>query len=101
MTGIVTQTLNFAKSELIHFTAIFFFILWIYAQAGHFMYGADMPEFAGVMIAFQSCFDILLGGGDFDRMVKGEVDQAPKCIYTPHNACERSLCSLPPQPGEC
>ena len=35
--GIVTQTLAYAKSELLHFSAIFFFVLFIYAQSGHFM----------------------------------------------------------------
>lgn len=31
--GIVTQTLAYAKSELLHFTLIFFFILWIYGNS--------------------------------------------------------------------
>ena len=31
-----------------------------------------MREFAGVMISFHSCFDILLGGGDFDRTYSGQ-----------------------------
>jgi len=84
--GIVTQTLAYAKSELLHFSAIFFFVLFIYAQSGHFMCkgrgnpfsicravrlpdpkgitipdGADMEEFHSVATGFQTCFDILLG----------------------------------------
>ena len=42
--------------------------MWIYAQAGHYMYGADLDDYSSVSASFQSCFDILLGRGDFQEM---------------------------------
>ena len=32
------------------------------------MYGADLNEYSSVAASFQSCFDILLGGGNFQEM---------------------------------
>jgi hypothetical protein len=32
------------------------------------MYGADLRNYSSVSGSFQSCFDILLGGGDFEEM---------------------------------
>ena len=32
------------------------------------MYGADLDDYSSVSASFQSCFDILLGGGDFQEM---------------------------------
>ena len=32
------------------------------------MYGAELHNYSSVSISFQSCFDILLGGGDFEEM---------------------------------
>ena len=66
--GIVTQTLSHAAKQLWHFSVIFIVILSIYAEAGHILYGQDMDEYKTFATSLQSCFDILLGGGDFNRM---------------------------------
>ena len=73
-----------AASDLWYFSIIFFSILAMYAYAGLFLFGQDLSEYETWPSSFQSCFNILLGGGDFDRTCSGEyvyvyVTKATSC----------------------
>jgi hypothetical protein len=66
--AILTESMAFVASELMHFLFVFGFVIVMYALAGQFLYGADLAEFNSLASSAQSCFALMLGGGDFARM---------------------------------
>lgn len=64
----VTRTLIAASSDLLHFAIVFFAIFLTFAVMGTALFGTESEEFSTFPRSFVSCFVIMLGEMDVERL---------------------------------
>jgi len=68
--AVVTDTLEFAAQDLVHFFVVFFATFFCLCLTSVLFFGQDLEEFATVPRATHTCFRMMFGDWEWDSMAK-------------------------------
>merc|ERR550537_1108485 len=66
--ALVPQSLQHTAVDLAHYLIVAVTIFLCYANAGVFLFGQAMHEFANIGVAFSACFNMVLGDFEWDEI---------------------------------
>merc|ERR1712079_664648 len=67
--SLVTQTITKASIDVLHFAVVFLTVFMIYTFSAMILFGQELEEFANFSRSFNTCFRVLLGDFDWERMI--------------------------------